>query len=169
MLGEPTNRLDVDDIAWLARLLLYRWPKNSGTLVLVTHDRWFRHRHGIRVMCMADDQWLERLRQEEAETRALLASLSASIDSLSAARQGDNSDDEHDPEGATIAFERSQADAMRQQARERLDAIAAAVTRLDDGTFGICAACSQPIAQARLDARPSAALCVTCASRDTGR
>ncbi|MFC9442582.1 MULTISPECIES: TraR/DksA C4-type zinc finger protein [Brevibacterium] len=113
--------------------------------------------------------WRQRLADEEAETRALLASLSASIDGLSAARQGDNSDDEHDPEGSTIAFERSQADALRQQAGDRLDAIAAAMTRLDDGTFGICAACSQPIAPARLDARPYAALCVMCASRDTGR
>ena len=41
LLGEPTNHLDVDGIAWLARHLQNRWPKNSGALLLVTHDRWF--------------------------------------------------------------------------------------------------------------------------------
>ncbi len=41
ILDEPTNHLDVDGIAWLARHLQNRWPKNSGALLLVTHDRWF--------------------------------------------------------------------------------------------------------------------------------
>ncbi len=41
ILDEPTNHLDVDGIAWLARHLRNRWPKNSGALLLVTHDRWF--------------------------------------------------------------------------------------------------------------------------------
>ncbi|WP_453984607.1 ABC-F family ATP-binding cassette domain-containing protein [Brevibacterium casei] len=40
-LGEPTNHLDVDGIAWLAAHLKSRWPRNSGALLLVTHDRWF--------------------------------------------------------------------------------------------------------------------------------
>ncbi|WP_339392165.1 MULTISPECIES: TraR/DksA family transcriptional regulator [Brevibacterium] len=113
---------------------------------------------------MADDRWRVRLNNEEAETRALIRALSASIDGLSAAREGDNSDDEHDPEGSTIAFERSQASAMRKQATERLDEIEAAMTRVEAGTFGICTECGQPIAEARLEARPYAALCVTCAS-----
>ncbi|MGC3021924.1 ABC-F family ATP-binding cassette domain-containing protein [Brevibacterium sp. FAM 24630] len=41
LLGEPTNHLDVDGIAWLARHMKNRWPKNAGALLLVTHDRWF--------------------------------------------------------------------------------------------------------------------------------
>lgn len=110
-----------------------------------------------------EDSVRELLAQEEAKARALIASLSASIDGLSAAREGDNSDDEHDPEGATIAFERSQADAMRQQAQERLEEIAAALSRLEDGTFGRCLRCGSPLAPARLEARPYAALCVDCA------
>jgi ATPase subunit of ABC transporter with duplicated ATPase domains len=39
-LDEPTNHLDVDGIAWLADHLKVRWSKNSGGLLLVTHDRW---------------------------------------------------------------------------------------------------------------------------------
>ncbi|WP_166973121.1 ABC-F family ATP-binding cassette domain-containing protein [Brevibacterium atlanticum] len=41
ILDEPTNHLDVDGIAWLAAHMRRRWPKNSGALLLVTHDRWF--------------------------------------------------------------------------------------------------------------------------------
>ena len=40
-LDEPTNHLDVEGIAWLARHLNSRWTKNSGGLMVVTHDRWF--------------------------------------------------------------------------------------------------------------------------------
>jgi len=41
MLDEPTNHLDVHAIAWLADHLQGRWPKKSGALLVVTHDRWF--------------------------------------------------------------------------------------------------------------------------------
>ncbi len=41
MLDEPTNHLDVHGIAWLAEHLKARWPKKSGALLVVTHDRWF--------------------------------------------------------------------------------------------------------------------------------
>jgi ABC transport system ATP-binding/permease protein len=41
MLDEPTNHLDVQAIAWLADHLKNRWPKRSGALLVVTHDRWF--------------------------------------------------------------------------------------------------------------------------------
>jgi len=41
MLDEPTNHLDVRTIAWLAEHLKNRWPKKSGALLVVTHDRWF--------------------------------------------------------------------------------------------------------------------------------
>lgn len=40
-LDEPTNHLDVEGIAWLAEHLNRRWPKNSGGLLVITHDRWF--------------------------------------------------------------------------------------------------------------------------------
>lgn len=40
-LDEPTNHLDVEGIAWLADHLNRRWAKNSGGLLVITHDRWF--------------------------------------------------------------------------------------------------------------------------------
>ena len=40
-LDEPTNHLDIQGITWLAAHLQQRWPRNSGGLLVVTHDRWF--------------------------------------------------------------------------------------------------------------------------------
>jgi ATPase subunit of ABC transporter with duplicated ATPase domains len=40
-LDEPTNHLDIEGITWLADHLKQRWARNSGGLLIVTHDRWF--------------------------------------------------------------------------------------------------------------------------------
>jgi ABC transport system ATP-binding/permease protein len=40
-LDEPTNHLDVEAITWLAGHLKTRWARQSGGLLVVTHDRWF--------------------------------------------------------------------------------------------------------------------------------
>jgi ATP-binding cassette subfamily F protein uup len=40
-LDEPTNHLDIEGITWLAGHLGQRWARNTGGLLLVTHDRWF--------------------------------------------------------------------------------------------------------------------------------
>ena len=99
------------------------------------------------------------------ETDALrsIADLGGDIDAIITARQDSNSDDEHDPEGATLAFERSQSDALRRQAEQRLTDIRAAKERLEAGTFGFCVRCGLAIAPARLAARPYASTCITCA------
>jgi DnaK suppressor protein len=73
-------------------------------------------------------------------------------------------DDEHDPEGQTIAFERAQAAALVQQARQRVQDLDTAIERLRVGTYGICEDCGQPIDPERLDARPAARTCIKCAS-----
>jgi ABC transport system ATP-binding/permease protein len=40
-LDEPTNHLDIEGITWLATHLRQRWARNTGGLLVVTHDRWF--------------------------------------------------------------------------------------------------------------------------------
>ncbi|EFQ83764.1 ABC transporter, ATP-binding protein [Aeromicrobium marinum DSM 15272] len=40
-LDEPTNHLDLEGVVWLADHLKRRWPRGTGALVVVTHDRWF--------------------------------------------------------------------------------------------------------------------------------
>jgi DnaK suppressor protein len=74
-------------------------------------------------------------------------------------------DDEHDPEGATIAFERAQLEALIGQARQQLIDLEDALSRVERGGYGVCEACGQPIAPERLEVRPSARTCISCAAR----
>jgi DnaK suppressor protein len=73
-------------------------------------------------------------------------------------------DDEHDPEGATIGFERAQIMTLLEQARHQLADLDAATERVQTGSYGICEGCGQPIAAERLVARPAARTCIVCAS-----
>ena len=110
-----------------------------------------------------------RLDAERDQTLARLAGLLAEFDEVVAASRDTNADDEHDPEGATIAFERSQVGALASQARHHLAEVDAAIARLDAGTYGVCERCHGPIGPDRLEARPTARLCITCAGRTTTR
>ena len=91
---------------------------------------------------------------------ARLASLEREFGGIVEAAQG--ADDEHDPEGATLAFERQHVAALAQAAREHLADIDAALARVADGSYGTCQACGQPIGAERLAARPMARTCIGC-------
>ncbi|CAN5476940.1 TraR/DksA C4-type zinc finger protein [soil metagenome] len=104
------------------------------------------------------------LATDRAETIARLAGLTGDYDAVVAASRDTNADDEHDPEGATIAFERSQIGALVRQAQRRLVEIDEAVARLDADTYGVCERCGRPIGDARLEARPAARTCIECAA-----
>ncbi|SFK18154.1 TraR/DksA C4-type zinc finger protein [Cellulomonas sp. KH9] len=80
-------------------------------------------------------------------------------DVVDAARDA-NVDDEHDPEGATIAFERAQLESLADGAHRRLAEVDAALARLADGTYGTCVVGGEPIDDARLEARPTATTCI---------
>ncbi|WP_285777462.1 TraR/DksA C4-type zinc finger protein [Microtetraspora sp. NBRC 13810] len=73
-------------------------------------------------------------------------------------------DDEHDPEGSSTAFERAHIQALLDQARRHLADLDTALERLRDGTYGVCERCGRPIAVERLEARPAAKTCVPCAT-----
>ncbi len=96
---------------------------------------------------------------------ARIAGLRGDLQDVVDATAGANTDDEHDPEGATIAFERAQVSALLDQARRRLGDVEAALARWDDGVYGRCVTCGEAIAPARLAARPTAPTCIGCASR----
>ena len=101
-----------------------------------------------------------RLAEAQRATAALLEGLRGDFGSIVDASADSNADDEHDPEGSTIAFERAQVVALIGQAEQRLTEIDAAKARLAAGTYGICEVCSEPIAVGRLEARPTARTCV---------
>jgi DnaK suppressor protein len=103
------------------------------------------------------------LERERAAAQAQLDALTGELEAVVAASRGSNADDEHDPEGATIAFERQQLAALLDATRRRLDDVDAALARRAAGTYGTCESCGRPIAAARLQARPAARTCIDCA------
>jgi RNA polymerase-binding transcription factor DksA len=103
----------------------------------------------------------------EAERRATLgrlADLTEEYAAMVAASRDTNADDEHDPEGTTIAFERSQVGALVRQAQHHVAEIDAALERVAIGAYGTCERCGGAIAVGRLEARPVARRCIRCAS-----
>jgi DnaK suppressor protein len=101
---------------------------------------------------------------EQARTIDRIRVLEREFADIAEAASADGTDDEHDPEGATLAFERQHTAALLDQAREQLAAVDEALQRLDDGSYGRCTRCGHPIAGERLAARPTATTCVTCMS-----
>ena len=104
-------------------------------------------------------------RPEQADTLARLGGLERELAGIIESSSAASTDDEHDPEGATIAFERQHAAALVGQARQQLAEIDAALLRLAAGSYGRCEKCGQPIGAERLAARPATATCIGCASR----
>lgn len=109
------------------------------------------------------DEARERLTALRAATAARLAALDRSFADVVAAAEGANTDDEHDPEGTTIGYERAQVVALTERARHTLGEVDAALDRLERGTYGICERCGNPVGPGRLEARPTATRCVSCA------
>jgi DnaK suppressor protein len=105
----------------------------------------------------------EELLRLRASAEAEAATLAESLEALFTASRDSNADDEHDPEGATIGFERAQLTALLATARERIAEVDDALRRVDAATYGICERCGQPIAEERLAARPFARCCIACA------
>jgi DnaK suppressor protein len=100
---------------------------------------------------------------DRARTERLLASLDGTFTSIVAASQDTANDDEHDPEGSTIAFERSQTSTLLAASQTHLAEIDAALVRIAEGRYGFCERCGRPIPRGRLEARPTARTCVSCA------
>jgi RNA polymerase-binding transcription factor DksA len=110
------------------------------------------------------DHWArEVLLGERARARERAAALEREFAGLAEAASAAGTDDEHDPEGATLAFERQRAAALLEAAREQVAAVDAALRRLAEGRYGVCERCGQPIGAGRLAARPAALTCIRCA------
>src|ERR1700754_4909497 len=92
------------------------------------------------------EQTLDRLAGLERQFAAIVAS---------ASEGSAGGDDEHDPEGATGAFERQHVAALAAQARDHLAEIDAALRKIDADRYEICVMCGGPIGDERLAARPA--------------
>jgi DnaK suppressor protein len=104
------------------------------------------------------------LELERSQILSRLLALDAEFEDIVADSTGTNGDDEHDPEGATIAFERERTAALRGQAEAHLGDVDRALARVAAGTYGFCRLCRRPIATERLRALPVTELCIVCVS-----
>jgi DnaK suppressor protein len=76
---------------------------------------------------------------------------------------GHDAEEVPDPnDRATLETDRSYALRLRDRDRKLIPKIQEALSRIEAGTFGLCEACGQPIAAARLWARPVTTLCIDC-------
>ncbi|WP_295014027.1 TraR/DksA C4-type zinc finger protein [uncultured Microbacterium sp.] len=102
-------------------------------------------------------------RRVQAEARVAASDLA--LVALLREREGSNDDDEHDPEGVTLSSEWSRLTALAEDAAAELHQVDDALTRMNAGTYGVCAVCGRPIPTARLEVRPFAEHCVACAEK----
>jgi RNA polymerase-binding transcription factor DksA len=64
-----------------------------------------------------------------------------------------------------VTAERGEAEVLAQQLQDSLGEVAHALAKLENGEYGTCEACGEPIATARLEAMPAARFCINHASR----
>jgi DnaK suppressor protein len=68
-------------------------------------------------------------------------------------------------DGTTEAITRITEVGVGSSLEQTADRVARAVQKLDEGTYGMCDSCGNPIAPARLEAVPESVLCIDCASK----
>ena len=82
---------------------------------------------------------------------------------------GDIQFDEESGEGGTLNVERERDLALSAQARAAVEEIDRALAKIEQGTYGVCEKCGEPIKKARLKALPYASLCISCKSGGLSR
>ncbi len=96
-------------------------------------------------------------------TARQIASLEDIVAAIVEGSELTSTDDEHDPEGATIAYERAQATALLRQARADADALVVTRSQLEQHGRVLCAVCGGSIGLERVAALPTATRCIRCA------
>lgn len=104
-----------------------------------------------------DTDYRGLLEAERADLRAQLAELGFG-------EAGGLKYDSNFADTSQVTAERGEAEALAGQLRDTLAEVEAAIGRLENGTYGRCEKCGQPIAPARLEAKPAARRCIQCAS-----
>lgn len=105
----------------------------------------------------------QRIDARRHEVVQQLTLVDAQLTELRSMREGQNDDDEHDPDGVSLSSEWSWLEGLKQTQLDALAAIDEAAARFARGEDAICSICGRPIAPERLEARPDATTCITCA------
>lgn len=116
-----------------------------------------------------DHQPTTALLEERREALLIeLTRIDGDLRTVREAKTDGTDDDEHDPEGATTSTQWSHATGLRSAVLSQLEEVDGALARIAAGTYGTCARCGRPVGAGRLEARPSAPLCIDCARETAG-
>jgi len=103
-----------------------------------------------------NDEVRRTLERKRDELQQRLAEIQRRLSTETAAGETDTA---HEWENAEVRED------LAQEASDELDAVQAALARVQEGTYGICRSCGKPIDARRLEATPEALLCIGCAER----
>jgi DnaK suppressor protein len=106
----------------------------------------------------------------EAEAARLREEISdAETDIADMLRDSADAGGEDQADTGSKTFEREHEMSLAASHRDILGQTERALARIDDGTYGVCESCGNPIGKARLQAFPRATLCMTCKQREERR
>lgn len=120
---------------------------------------------------MINEDLRKELRERLLTQRQQLESEIANLDSSGIRADTFGADDmtdivdQHPADAATELFEREKNMTLKRTLQESLQSVNEALHKMDDGTYGTCAECGQPIPENRLRALPEATHCISCQSK----
>ena len=113
------------------------------------------------------DEVLAELASQREHSMEVLEAQEAELSGLMR-DSGDGAGQDQADMGATT-FERDQELTVVNSERDKVAQIDRATARIEDGTYGVCESCGEPIGKMRLMAFPRATLCMTCKQREERR
>jgi len=116
-------------------------------------------------MVVSEDQVNQvrvRLEQQLESTRHDIREIDDRVRTYGADHGSADGADNHIGDDSDIVYEQEKLLTVREELTDRRSRIEHALKKMDNGTWGVCERCGQPIAAERLDALPFVALCITC-------
>ena len=108
---------------------------------------------------------VDRARARLEEERARLEEVREGLDVVTRESEEESlselsSLDQHQADIGTETFDREKDISILEQVEAELADVSHALRRIDEGTYGVCEACGQPLGDERLEAVPAARFCV---------
>jgi DnaK suppressor protein len=103
-----------------------------------------------------------RLAEDLKRLEADIAELNANHRDSQSEASGENAYRDHMADQGSATFERELDMTFEENERDTLEMVRAAIARVEAGTYGTCSRCGEDIPAARLNAMPTATLCITC-------
>jgi DnaK suppressor protein len=104
----------------------------------------------------------ERFRDLLLEERQRVTDAIAYLHEENSGSQDDEVPETGDADTATVTLDRELDYSLEENSTRVLDEIDTALRKIEEGTFGTCERCGQPIAPERLEAMPYATKCIDC-------